>query len=88
MMRLTKRRVFPVLAAVLSISALAGCASGGGSTRMVSQEALRCPPGFTATCEVRTIGRIHHGTFGKNYESCACVSSELHSDTATVIPRL
>jgi hypothetical protein len=55
---------------------------------MARQEAIQCPPGFTVTCEVRSLGRIRHGTFGRNYESCACVSSDLQSETTPVIPRL
>jgi hypothetical protein len=78
----------PALAAALTVGILGGCASGGGGTpRATTQAAMHCPPGFTVTCEVRKIGRIHHGTFGKNYDSCACVSSDLHSETAPVIPR-
>jgi hypothetical protein len=78
--------------AILAASAmllLEGCASGGGSSlRTAEKAALRCPAGYTTTCEVRRIGRIHHGSFGRNNESCACVSNSRHSETTPVIPRL
>lgn len=86
MMRRSKRTALPVLAATLSMLVFAGCA-GGGSTRAGGQAGLQCPAGFTVTCEVRTTGRIHHGSFGKNYDSCACVSNDRHAQTAPVIPR-
>jgi hypothetical protein len=66
-----------------------GCASGGGgSPRMARQPPLQCPSGYTVTCEVRRIGRIHHGSFGGNYDSCACVPESSHAKTTPVIPRL
>jgi len=88
-MQRTKWTALPVLAAPLAILFLEGCASGGGgSPRMAGQADLRCPAGHTVTCEVRKIGRIHHGSFGKNYDSCACVSDSSHAQTTPVIPRL
>jgi hypothetical protein len=88
-MQPTKQTAIPVFAAALAMLLLEGCASGGGgSPRMTGQAALRCPAGYTVTCEVRKIGRIHHGSFGKNYDSCACVSDSSHAQTTPVIPRL
>jgi hypothetical protein len=86
MMRRNERTALPVLAAILSMLVFAGCA-GAGSTAMARQAGTQCPAGFTVTCEVRTTGRIHHGSFGKNYDSCACVSNDRHAQTTPVIPR-
>jgi hypothetical protein len=88
-MQPTKWLAIAMLAAALAMLFLEGCASGdGGNLRMTEQAALRCPAGYTVTCEARKIGRIHHGSFGKNYDSCACVSNSSHGDTTPVIPRL
>ena len=88
-MQATKRTAIRGLAAALAMLFLEGCASGGGgSPRMTGQAALRCPAGHTVTCEVRKIGRIHHGSFGRNYDSCACVSNSSRAQTTPVIPRL
>jgi hypothetical protein len=89
-MQRTKRTLIPVLAAALAMLFLEGCAgAGGGSPRMVGPAAgLSCPADYTVTCEVRTTGRIHHGSFGKNYDSCACVPNSSHAQTTPVIPRL
>ena len=84
-MRRTKRTVIPVLAAAFSMVILACCAARGGS-RMATAEGLRCPGGYTMTCEVRKIGRIHHGTFRKNYDSCSCVPNSMDPQTTPVIP--
>jgi hypothetical protein len=77
-----------MLATALAMLLLEGCAGGGSSPRMPGQAALSCPAGYTVTCEARKIGRIHHGSFGKNYDSCACVSNSSHAQTTPVIPRL
>jgi hypothetical protein len=79
-------KITVALAAIASIWLLAGCAAGGGGTHMATEAGLQCPKGFTVTCEVRKIGRIHHGTFAKSLESCACVSNTMHSQTVPVIP--
>ena len=88
-MQPTKRTAIALLAAPLAMLFLQGCASGGGgSLGATGQVGLRCPAGYTVTCEVKRIGRIHHGSFGKNYDSCACVSNSSHARTVPVIPRL
>jgi hypothetical protein len=88
-MQPTERKAFPLLAAALSMLLLESCASaGGGSARMTGQAGLTCPADYTVTCEVRTTGRIHHGSFGKNNDSCSCVPNSSHAQTIPVIPRL
>lgn len=84
-MRRTNRTTIPILTAILSLLIFAGCAARGGS-RMAKQEGMQCPAGYTVTCEVRKIGRIHHGTFQKNYDSCSCVSNSISQQTVPVIP--
>ena len=82
--------VFPVFAAALLMLVLGGCAGGGGGSNrvdpMARESGLQCPVGYTVTCDVRMTGRIHHGTFGKDYDSCSCVSSSQHGETRPVIP--
>ena len=77
-----------VLAARLVMLALHGCAGGHGSSRVARQAPLKCPVGYTVTCEVRKVGRIHHGSFGNNYDSCGCAPSSSQAETTPVIPRL
>lgn len=89
-MQPTKCPVIVLSAATLLTLILGGCAGGGTSGRIdptASEAGLQCPVGFTVTCDVRTTGRIHHGTFGKDYDSCSCVSSSQHGETRPVIPR-
>ena len=88
-MRQLKRKAFLPLAMSLSLMAVAGCAGGGSAsgTRAASDSGLQCPRGFTVTCEVKKVGRIHHGSFGKNYESCACVHDSQRG-TVPVIPAI
>lgn len=87
----TKRPVFPLYAATLLVLTLGGCAGGGGTSARIDPTAtdagLQCPVGYTVTCDVRTTGRIHHGTFGRDYDSCSCVSTSQHGETRPVIPR-
>jgi hypothetical protein len=87
-MQPTGRTAIPVLATALAMLLLEGCVSAGSRPPMTRQAALSCPAGYTVTCEVRKIGRIHHGSFGRNYDSCACVSNDSHAQTTPVIPRL
>lgn len=85
----TKRIPFLVLASALAMLLLEGCASGGSARRPLGQQpALQCPVGYTVTCEVRKTGRIHHGSFGKNYDSCSCVPNSSRPQTSPVIPSL
>lgn len=89
-MQPTKHWVFPVIAAALLMLVSGGCAGGGGASSRIdptrNQAGLQCPVGYTVTCDVRTTGRIHHGTFGKDYDSCSCVSTSQHGETRPVIP--
>lgn len=66
---------------------LGGCAAGTG-TAAASQANMRCPVGQTMTCEANKIGRIHHGTFRKNYEKCACVPDTMRTLDSPVIPTI
>lgn len=65
--------------------ALSGCATGTG-TAAATQANMRCPVGQTMTCEANKIGRIHHGTFRKNYDKCACVPETTRTLDSPVIP--
>ncbi len=64
---------------------LGGCATGT-SKAAATQANMRCPVGQTMTCEANKIGRIHHGTFRKNYEKCACVPDTTRTLDSPVIP--
>lgn len=66
---------------------LSGCATGA-STAAATQANMRCPVGQTMTCEANKIGRIHHGTFRKNYEKCACVPDTMRTLDSPVIPAI
>ena len=81
------RKTTAGIVATASILLLSGCAASG-HTRAAGETGLQCPRGYTVTCEVRKIGRIHHGTFKKNYDSCSCVSDSMRSQTVPTIPRL
>jgi hypothetical protein len=90
-MQPTQRPLIFLFAATLLMLASGGCAGGGGTGARIDptagQAGLQCPAGYTVTCDVRTTGRIHHGTFGKDYDSCSCVSTSQHGETRPVIPR-
>ena len=64
---------------------LGGCVTGTSKTA-ATQANMRCPVGQTMTCEANKIGRIHHGTFRKNYEKCACVPDTMRTLDSPVIP--
>lgn len=70
----------------------AGCSSNPRqpqqAQRTEAEAAARCPSGYTMTCEARRTGRIRHGSFGKNYEKCACVPEGFELPPSPVIPRL
>lgn len=91
-MQPTKGPAFAVFAAALPMLVLGGCAgtgaAGGGMEPASNRAGLQCPAGYTVTCEVRKIGRIHHGSFGRDYDSCSCVSTSIHGETRPIIPRL
>ena len=84
-MRRTITTAIPVFAACLVLLNFAGCAEQGQS-RFAREQGPKCPPSHTMTCEVRKIGRIHHGTFQKNYDSCSCVPNSIAQQTIPVIP--
>lgn len=84
-MRRTTTMAIPVLAAFLVLLNVAGCAEQGQS-RFAREQGMQCPPSHTMTCEVSKIGRIHHGTFRKNYDSCSCVPNSIAQETIPVIP--
>ena len=66
-----------------------GCASNPRHADPGQTEArVKCPPSHTMTCEARMTGRIRHGSFGKNYEKCACVPEGFELPPSPVIPRL
>lgn len=75
------------LPAAVGLILIAGCASN--SPQQASSAAVaRCPTGHTLTCETRTTGRIHHGSFGKDNERCACVSADQAPMVSPVIPSI
>ena len=84
-MRRMMTTAIPELTALLVLLNVAGCAAQGQS-RFAREQGVQCPPGHTMTCEVRKIGRIHHGTFRKNYDSCSCVPNSIAQETIPVIP--
>jgi hypothetical protein len=69
----------------MCISLLGACASDSGE-RTTRDEAPRCPAAHTLTCEAKSTGRIHHGTFRKDYDRCACVPEGRGSLDSPVIP--
>lgn len=78
--------IAPVIALLLLVTA---CTANPQQPRSTSTEArMNCPAGHTMTCEARTTGRIRHGSFGKNYEKCACVAEGFELPPSPVIPRL
>jgi hypothetical protein len=80
------RRAFMPAAAVMLVAT--GCAANPRQAGHVQAEArVKCPAGHTMTCEARTTGRIRHGSFGKNYEKCACVPEGFELPPSPVIPR-
>lgn len=81
------RLSFSPIPAALSLILLAGCASN--SPEQVSNAVgVKCPGGHTLTCETRTTGRIHHGSFGKDNERCACVSADHKPMVSPAIPSI
>ena len=80
--------VWPLPLSLVLILA-AGCTSNPQQAQRTEAEAAaRCPSGHTMTCEARRTGRIRHGSFGKNYEKCACVPEGFELPPSPVIPRL
>ncbi len=80
-----RRALMPVAAALIVST---GCTSNPQQVGQVQTEArVNCPAGHTMTCEARTTGRIRHGSFGKNYEKCACVPEGFELPPSPVIPR-
>ncbi|HEX7719373.1 MAG TPA: hypothetical protein VF389_06175 [Woeseiaceae bacterium] len=80
-----RRALLPV-AALLIVST--GCTSNPQQAGEAQTEArVKCPAGHTMTCEARTTGRIRHGSFGKNYEKCACVAEGFELPPSPMIPR-
>jgi hypothetical protein len=64
----------PSLPAIVLLALATGCASNPGhAPQAANAVGAKCPAGTTLTCEARTTGRIHHGTFAKDNDRCACV---------------
>lgn len=79
-----------LLAAVILV---AGCAQQPPTHAQASAGAtegrratLRCPVGTTMMCETRRTGRIHHGTFARGNDRCACVPEGMRPMESPVIP--
>lgn len=53
--------------------ALQGCTTAGPMHKDANRVSLQCPQGHTMQCEANRIGRIRHGSFGKDNDRCACV---------------
>lgn len=83
----TRSRLSPV-AAALSLALIAGCASNSQPEQVSNAVGTKCPVGHTLTCETRTTGRIHHGSFGKDNERCACVSADHNPMVSPAIPSI
>lgn len=67
---------------------VAGCASNPRPEQISNAVGVECPAGHTLTCETRTTGRIHHGSFGKDNDRCACVSNDHDTLNSPVIPSI
>jgi len=85
MMYRTRLALSPVVAAVALIL-MAGCASNSQPEQVSNAVGMKCPAGHTLTCETRTTGRIHHGSFGKDNDRCACVSADHDPMVSPAIP--
>lgn len=83
----TSLRFSPVPAVLLSFL-VAGCASNQGPEQVSNAVGRECPAGHTLTCETRTTGRIHHGSFGKDNDRCACVSVDQSPMISPAIPSI
>ncbi len=84
--RIGLRRALMPVAAVLIVAT--GCTSNPQQAGHVQAETrVKCPPGQTMTCEVRTTGRIRHGSFRSNLEKCSCVPEGFDLPPSPVIPR-
>jgi len=79
---------FSPIPAALSLFLLAGCASNSQPEQVSNSVGVKCPAGHTLTCETRTTGRIHHGSFGKDNERCACVSADHTPMVSPAIPSI
>lgn len=80
-------RLSPVLVIAPCLIA-AGCASNPPERQASNAVGVECPAGHTLTCEARTTGRIHHGSFRKDNDHCACVSEEHDPMVSPVIPSI
>lgn len=65
-----------------------GCAAHPQPEQVSNAVGVECPAGHTLTCETRTTGRIHHGSFGKDNDRCACVSNDRATLNSPVIPSI
>jgi hypothetical protein len=83
-------RPFPAsLVPAAALLALAGgCASHPQTEQVSNAVGVECPAGHTLTCETRTTGRIHHGSFGRDNDRCACVSNDRATLNSPVIPSI
>lgn len=64
-----------------------GCASQSNSgPQAAAAIGIQCPAGHTLTCEARSTGRIHHGSFRKDNDHCACVREGFDLPASPVIP--
>lgn len=83
-----RTRSFQVLLPAALLWAVAGCASGTQPQQTSNAVGMECPAGHTLTCETRATGRIHHGSFGKDNDRCACVSADHKPMVSPAIPSI
>jgi hypothetical protein len=83
-----RTKSFHLLLPAALLSAVAGCASVTQTQQASNAVGLECPAGHTLTCETRTTGRIHHGSFGKDNDRCACVSADHKPMVSPAIPSI
>ena len=83
---MTSLKLSTLLPVPFAAMLLLGCASNPQSQQVSNAVGVECPPGHTLTCETRTTGRIHHGSFGKDNTRCACVSNDYDPMVSPAIP--
>ena len=81
-------RAMPIWTPGNELALVAGCASSPKPEQVSNAVGVECPAGHTLTCETRTTGRIHHGSFGRDNDRCACVSDDRGTMNSPVIPSI
>lgn len=75
-----------ILAVSVLLTCLSACASTSGTQTASRSSNYQCPAGETMVCEVRSTGRITHGSFSKRGTNCACQDGS--REVPTIIPEI